>query len=144
MHRAQPRRQQPLAGQHELVARDDVVKGQHAGEQAGEQQDVDDIAPEGPHGGTGGVQQHVAVTVEGLLRDAGDLVRTDRDDEGPHGDRVEGSDDQHRGVGGAGDGALRVARLVAEHRCRLEADETRQREQDGDTDGALAEHSRVE
>ena len=85
MHAGEPARKQTLSGKDELVAGDHVVERQHAGEQARQQQDVDDVAADPAQGVVGGVQQHVGVTVEGALRDRGDLVGADRHDERPAG-----------------------------------------------------------
>jgi hypothetical protein len=78
--------------QRELVAGDHVVEGQHAGEQAGQQQHIDNVAADPAEVGIGGVQQRVGVPGQGALGGLGDLVGTDRDDERPAGDRVEATD----------------------------------------------------
>ena len=84
------------------------------------------------------------LAVQRALRHLGDLVGTDRDHERPTGQRVEAADDEHRRVRRPGNGALGIACLVAEHRGRLEPDEPGEGEQDGDAEGAVGEHVRLE
>ncbi|CQD06674.1 hypothetical protein BN970_01241 [Mycolicibacterium conceptionense] len=136
--------QQAFSGQRELIASDHVVEGQDAGEQTGQQQHVDDVAPQPAQVVVRGVQQHVGVTVEGTLGYLRDLVGADRHDEGPAGHCVEAADQQHRGVGGPRDGALGIASLVTEDRRGFEADESGEREQHRDAEHAVGEYRRCE
>ena len=76
---------------------------------------------------------HVAGVGGGLL-DGGGVAPGG--DHRPARQRVERADQQQRQVGGPGDGALRVAGLVAEHGGRLEADERRDGEHDRDAERA--------
>ena len=104
-----------------LVAGQHIVEGQHAGEEAGQQQDLDHRAGPGAEVVLGGGGDHaVRVTGRGVQHGIG----TPRLDNGPAGDGVEEADDGHGDVGRARDGAVRVAGLGAEHGGGLEADET--------------------
>ncbi len=112
--------QQAALGQGELVARDDVVEGQDHGEQAGGQEQLHDVA------GCRGDVDLAEVEGEVLGGCAGQrdgLVGPDADDHEPGGDAVEEADEQHRDVGGTGDGSVRVAGFVAEDGGGLESDE---------------------
>ena len=144
MHDAKPAGQQTLSGEDELVAGDHVVKRQHAGEQARQQQDVHHIPADPAERVVRGVEQHVGLAIERSLRNLGDLVWTDRHDERPAGHRIEGADDQDGRIRRAGDRPLWIACLVTEYRGGLETDEPGEGEQHGDSETAVGEHLRPE
>ena len=116
-----------------LVAGDDVVEGEHAGEHARHEQHVDDDLPDGAEVHRGGDEDHRAGIFSG---DAEHVVRAPGHDEAPGGEGVEQADADDGDVGGARDGAVRVLGLVAEDRGGFEADECGDGEHQADARGS--------
>ena len=139
VHRGQRRGQHPLPAEGEEIPGNRVVEGQQRREQAGHKQ----------HGGN--VGEPFADVLLGVyeqqsrgefLGPADDLALPHRHHGRPGREGVEDADDDDRGVGGAGNGPLRVLTFLAIDRCRLEADERRGDEAERGSQRTAAERSR--
>ena len=112
--------QHPLPAQREQVPGDAVVEAQQRGEHAGQEQHVGDVGDDrAPVLGERAEDQTGPVLGGRGLQ----VVRADGDRHGPGREGVEEPGEGDRDEGGPGDGALRVAALLAVDGAGLEADE---------------------
>ncbi|MPM04924.1 hypothetical protein SDC9_51205 [bioreactor metagenome] len=129
VHRRERFPRQPLVAERIEIAVERVVEREQAGKEAGQQQHVHHLhRPVTEHRLGGGEVE----TVEVLSRRPRHRGRAVELHDRPGRDRVEGSDQQHRDIGRARDGAVGIAGLLAEDRGGLEADIGAQHEDHGD------------